>query len=399
MKNHLAKLLVVVLGMMFIAAADPCSNLFVEKYGSSGTKSLAEKKEIKKEFQVKAGGKVTIDLKTGSQIEVYGWDKELLSATAYIKDSEESRIEFTFNQDGNDVEITSDYVEKHNHNSSRAKLVLQVPLKYDVKFFTMGGSVKMEYVDGQITGKTMGGELDFSNLKGYLDVTTMGGEITIKDSEVDGAAHTMGGAVLLENIKGDVDATSMGGKVRQVNVQGKNKSIGKEVNISTMGGEIDVDKAPNGAKLKTMGGEITINQAGIFADVETMGGNIDIKEINGWVKAKTMGGDIEVKMTGNPEEGKRDVTLTSMGGDITLTVPNELSMDIEIEIAYTRNSDMDFEDCKIVSDFPTKEERSTKWERSHGSPRKYITATGTTGDGKNKIKIKTINGNVYLKKA
>ena len=401
MKNVLKKMFMISAGMLFAANVNvmPATGTAVDNYFLLETGILNESREIKKEFQVKPGGKVNVDLKTGCKIEIYSWDKEVLSATAYIKDNDDNRVEFEFSQDGDDVEITSEYAEKHNHNSSKAKLVLMVPRKFNVDFFTMGGSVKAEYVEGKISGKTMGGELNFSNLKGFLSVTTMGGEITIKDSEVDGKAHTMGGAVLLENIKGDVDASSMGGKVQQINVQGKNKSIGKEVNISTMGGEINIDKAPNGAKLKTMGGEITVNEAGIFADVETMGGNVEIKEVDGWVKAKTMGGDVDVTMTGNPAEGKRDVNLSSMGGDITLKVPEKLSMDIEIEISYTKDSDGDFEDCKIVSDFPVKEERSKEWDRSHGSARKYITAEGSVGGGKNKIKIKTINGNVYLKKA
>jgi hypothetical protein len=399
MKKYLKVVLASMIGVLIVAAVPLNTNPTIANTCSNDNISFSEKREIKKEFQVKSGGKVVIDLKTGAKIEVYGWDKETLSAVAYIKDNEDNRVDFEFTQNGNDVEITSEYAERHNRNSSNAKLVLQVPFKYNVEFSTMGGDVKAQYVEGNFSGKTMGGELDFSHMKGYLDVTTMGGKVKVKDSEVDGKAHTMGGEVLLENIKGDLNASSMGGAVRQINVQGKNKSIGKEVNISTMGGEIEVDKAPNGAKLKTMGGEITVNQVGEFADVETMGGSIAIKEIDGWVKAKTMGGDIDVKMTGNPAEGKRNVTLTSMGGDVTLTVPAELSMDIEIEIAYTKDSDKDYEDCKVASDFSVKEERSNEWDRSKGSPRKYITATGSTGDGKNKIKIKTINGNVFLKKA
>ena len=392
MKNMLKQVCEIGMATMVAVALIPFSTIL-------GAGLSIEKREIKKEFQVKSGGSVVVDLKTGSKIEVYGWDKEMLSATVYINDSEDNRVEFEFTQNGNDVEITSEYAERHNHNNSKAKLVLQVPQKYNVEFSTMGGDVKAEYVEGKITGKTMGGELNFSHLKGYLDVTTMGGTVKVKDSDVDGRAHTMGGEVLLENIQGDLNASSMGGSVRQINVHGKNKSIGKEVNISTMGGEIEIDQAPNGAKLKTMGGEINVNRVGVFADVETMGGDIEIKEVDGWVKAKTMGGDVNVKMTGNPAEGKRDVTLTSMGGDVTLVVPSGLSMNIEIEIAYTKNSDKDYEDCKISSDFSVKEERSNAWDRSNGSARKYITGTGTTGDGKNKIKIKTINGSVFLKKA
>lgn len=391
MKKLIVIISLVLIGILLTAAVPLNSiGLSVEK------SSTTPKETIKKEFEVKPGGKVIIDLETGSSIEIKGWDKDLVSAEATYKNKDE--IEFRFEKNGNTVEITSDYTNDDDHHSN-AKLVLQIPKKFDVEFSTMGGGVTISYVEGKMEGKTMGGELDLRNLKGYLDVTTMGGAITLKDSEVDGRAKTMGGEVLVENVKGDINASSMGGKVRHINVSGKEKSVGNEVDISTMGGDLDIDRAPNGAKLKTMGGEITINYAGKFLDAETMGGDIKAKEVDGWIKAKTMGGEVDIKMVGNPKEGDRNVKLTSMGGDITLVVPDGLSMDIDIEIAYMKNSHKDFEDCKIVSDFKIDEERTTEWERKHGSSaRKYIYGKGSVDGGKNKIIIKTINSSVYLKK-
>ncbi len=143
-----------------------------------------------------------------------------------------------------------------------------------------------------------------------------------------------------------------------------------------------------------MGGGIKVNKAANYIDAETMGGSIDIKEIDGKVKATTMGGDVDVKMVGDPQKGDREVFLKSMGGDITLTVPAELSMDIDIEIAYTKDN----EDVKISSDFNLKEERTTEWEKSNGSKKKYVYGKATVGGGKNKVKIRTINGDVILKK-
>jgi hypothetical protein len=403
MKKFALIILLGILGLIFIAAVPASTNDLKNKKGIQDKSLSSDNKEIKKEFKVNQGGKVTIDLKTGADIEIKGWNKDLLNAVATIEDDKENPIKFEFSQNGNDVEITSNFENRNRHSRSSAKLVLQVPLKYNVGFTTMGGDVDINNVEGKLEGKTMGGALLLARLKGSLNLTTMGGEISLKDSEVDGSVKTMGGEVLVENVKGDVNASSMGGKVRQINVEGKNKSIGKEVNISTMGGELEVDKAPNGAKLKTMGGDISVNSAGIFLDAETMGGDIEAKEVDGWIKAKTMGGDVNVKMVGNPNEGKRDVSLQSMGGDITLAVPDGLSMDVEIEIVYAKDkrvkSDDEFNNIKIVSDFPVKEERTKEWDNSKGSPRKYIYGTGSINGGKNKIKIKTINGNVYLKKS
>ena len=129
-----------------------------------------------------------------------------------------------------------------------------------------------------------------------------------------------------------------------------------------------------------------------------MGGDISIDQVDGWVQAETMGGDVSVTMIGNPAEGKRDVTISSKGGDITLTVPPALSMDVDITLAYTDERWHDHKACHIESDFDLKEERTQNWDDDHGTPRKYIYGTGMIGGGKNKIRIETINGNVYLKK-
>lgn len=399
MKKLIIILGIVLVGMFLLTSEKPVvrdltiSNLNLASFCNSPG---SVKQTTKKEFEVKSGGKLIIDMNTGGSIEIIGWDKDLLTAEI---ENDNDEIEFSFDKNANEVTISSEYIDDEDSHHSNVKLIINLPKKFDVEFSTLGGEVSISYVDGRMEGRTMGGDLDLRDLKGNLDITTMGGSINLKDSEVDGKVHTMGGEVLVENVKGDVNASSMGGKVRHINVTGKDKSIGNEVNITTMGGDLDIDTAPNGAKLKTMGGDITANLVGKFLNAETMGGDIMVKAVDGWVKATTMGGDINVTVTGNPDSDDKDVTLSSMGGDITLVVPAGLSMDIDFEIAYTKGNDhLDFEDCKIVSDFKINEERTTEWEKKNGTPRKYVYGTGTVNGGKNKIKIKTINGCIYLKK-
>ncbi len=267
-----------------------------------------------------------------------------------------------------------------------------VPSKFNVSLETMGGPVSIKNVDGEISGQTMGGGLDLSNLKGNLKLKTMGGPINLYDSEVDGSVHTMGGPVSITNVKGDVKGTTNGGPVTLKNVTSKSgKSTGNEVNISSMGGEINVDAAPNGANVKTLGGDITIKSAGKFVKAKTNGGSIDIENADASIEAKTNGGDINAEMVGEASKGNRDVNLKSNSGNITLTVPEKLSMDIDIKIGGV---DKDGSQNKIYSDFPLKKEILNNDEYDsytlHGS--------GTVNGGKNKVTIKTINGDVYLKK-
>jgi len=121
-----------------------------------------------------------------------------------------------------------------------------------------------------------------------------------------------------------------------------------------------------------------------------MGGDIKIDSVDGTVEATSMAGDIAVNLTGDG-----DVTLVSMKGDITLVVPAGLSMEVDIQLAYTQNSARNF---KIVSDFDIRQEETQQWDNEHGTPRRYIYGRGSIGGGRNKIKIETINGNIYLKR-
>jgi len=75
---------------------------------------------------VKPGGTVVIDLKTGGSIKIEGWDKDLVSARVIInKEDEDNPVEVEFNQNGNEIGITSDYREQHSHHqSSNTQLIL-----------------------------------------------------------------------------------------------------------------------------------------------------------------------------------------------------------------------------------------------------------------------------------
>jgi DUF4097 and DUF4098 domain-containing protein YvlB len=196
----------------------------------------------------------------------------------------------------------------------------------------------------------------------------------------------------------------MGGNVRYKNVRrsdghvasppqlggSKVASSGDSVQISTMGGDIDIQDAPAGADLHTMGGNISVKDARQFVRAKTMGGDIALGSVDGWVEAITMGGDIETTLIGNGG----DVTLTSMSGNVTLQVPPGFGMDLELEVAYTRNSSQAF---RIDVPGGLKSTVSPDWDYGKGSARKYIRTAGAVNGGGHKIRIETVNGNIVVK--
>jgi hypothetical protein len=163
--------------------------------------------------------------------------------------------------------------------------------------------------------------------------------------------------------------------------------------LSTMGGNIHLSNAGGPAKVKTMGGSITVHRASASVDASTMGGSIVVDGAGGAVKATTMAGDITARLVGS-STGERDVELSSNAGTILLTVPRDFPMEVQITLAYTRNSNRSY---RIVDGIGLSQRTSDDWDSSQGTPRKYIRAEGRVGSGLNHVVIKTINGDVILK--
>jgi DUF4097 and DUF4098 domain-containing protein YvlB len=216
----------------------------------------------------------------------------------------------------------------------------------------------------------------------------------------------------VENVVGDVDVRSGGGNVQYKNVRDREGNLrapdqvfdgGREsdwevteetILISTAGGGIHLEEAPAGARVSTGGGSIEIEDASRFVWATTGGGDIEIEANEGAVEASTGAGDIEVII--REDDGKRgsDVILATGHGEVTLTVPRGFSMDLDLTIAYTRNSRRDFE---IVTDLEIDEERTQEWDYDQGSPQKYIYGSGRIEGGRHKVRIRTTNGNIRIR--
>jgi DUF4097 and DUF4098 domain-containing protein YvlB len=190
-------------------------------------------------------------------------------------------------------------------------------------------------------------------------------------------------------------------------------ALAPQLNVSKMGGDIDYADVPDGGTFKTMGGDIHLGKVHNSVTVTTMGGNISVDSADGSVKAKTMGGNISVRsanasveatsMGGNVEatlvkgdsSAGHNVTLSSMSGEIILTVPKDYPMTIEVELVYTRGNENKY---KITESLGLEQTASKDWDTTwHGSPRKSLYAKGKIGNGQNHVTIKTVNGDVIIK--
>jgi DUF4097 and DUF4098 domain-containing protein YvlB len=368
----------------------------------AGAAAAADASKGSREFRVAAGGKLTLDLKSGATVKIAGTGGS--SVTVAYKLSCDPDCTIGFDQTGDGVTVETRFVSGAHSQHSDVDLDIRVPAKFDVALDSMGGALTIDGVKGSFSGESKGGEITLHDVEGDAKLLTMGGEIEVTDSTLDGTVKTMGGNVKIENVVGSVKGSTMGGSVRYSNVRRADgtlaspKSAGGStlseatadtVQISTMGGEIRTEEAPDGADVMTMGGDINIKNARRFVRAKTMGGDIEIGSVDGWVQATTMGGSIGATVTG----AGGDVTLTSMGGNIVLHVPKGFGMTLDLEIAHTKNSHSEYE---ITAPGALPAVVSPDWDTDHGTPRKYIRKSGAVNGGGHTVTVKTVNGNITV---
>jgi len=356
--------------------------------------------EMQKQFSVQPGETISLDLRTGGSVRITGWDRNevLVAARPRGEDAADCNIEITRVPGG--VNVLSEYEGSRNRHSTDFRFEISAPKKYNVSLDSSGGGITIIDLNGNFKGDTGGGEITIKGSEGTVYLSTGGGQIHLEDSKLEGKVSTGGGQIVLRNVRGNVKTTTGGGQViHEANFTDRPDVLAssdeKVVEIKTGGGAIRIDSAPLGADVETGGGEITIHSAKRFAKATTGGGDIEIKSIDGSVKASTGAGDVSVQMTGNAQSEGHDVSLSSGKGDITLILPPSFSGSVYVKLGYTRTHD----DVDIVSDFDLQRDKTDEWSSAEGTPRRYIYGKGQLGSGKNRIRIETVNGNVYLKKA
>ncbi|HEX2867004.1 MAG TPA: hypothetical protein VHO03_08170 [Ignavibacteriales bacterium] len=187
----------------------------LSEYKDNGTEKKDDhEKTVEKEFKAAKGKTLRIDLKTGGALTIKGWDKELVNIKATIGGRDAKDCTFDFNETDNGVEITSRYTGHKRGWSTECELEIMVPDRFNLSLYTMGGTISLSNIDGEITGKTLGGALALEHLKGYLDLKTLGGAVNLTDSDVDGRVETLGGPVLMHDVKGNIKSHTMSGNVK-----------------------------------------------------------------------------------------------------------------------------------------------------------------------------------------
>lgn len=141
-------------------------------------------------------------------------------------------------------------------------------------------------------------------------------------------------------------------------------------------------KVPAGIRFagRTVNGEVEANGIGGDVQASTVNGSINVTA-SGIVEASTVNGSINAAM-GNANWAN-ELKFTTVNGSIIIDFPSGLSTDVSAE---TLNGE-------FRSDFPMNSQ-SVQEER-RGRPKRV---TGTIGGGGRQLVLKTINGDIKLRR-
>jgi hypothetical protein len=343
---------------------------------------------------------------------------------------------------GREVRLRSDFDPSFRQRSSSTSFSFElwVPRSVDVDIASAGGSVSIDNLNGEITGYSGGGGINIVSTSGSASLTTGGGDIAVSNSDLHGTVSTGGGAVTITgvtgglrglsgsgpvitslspgaSVSGGVGETVIGGvrgEVRRsisstnVSVRGitttsypDDRSITTTrgflpgaTSISKAGGSVRLSEMPSGGLVHTGGGEISIGASRGLLDISTGGGDVELSNMGGDAKVSTGAGDVTVQIV-NVDGTEHSVSVYSGKGRVVLELPANLDARLELETAYTDNRD---ERTRITSDIALTQSESPDWDDRFGTPRKFVRGTATLGAGRGIIRVRTVNGDIIVRR-
>ncbi len=406
-----------VIAPVTLATTKPAASSAKAAGVTARARSSAADSVIERTLPASSGERIYIDVRPGGSITIHGWNQSQVRMRAVLSGDQVSETRVLFDRTANGLELRAivDYQRNNTRNSNRFEL--WVPRKFDVQMTSGGGGIAIDNVEGRFSGNTGGGEITLESVTGEASLTTGGGEVRVANSSLNGSVTTGGGGGIVTNTTGDVRVSSGGGAVIRDGVsQGQARvygvggldpqtivSIGGTVDARALsdgaisynsaGGDIRYESVPNGGRFNTGGGSIVIGSVGGRASFNTGGGNIRLSNVADDVTATTGAGSVEISLI-SANGTAQNVTVASGTGQVVIELPANYDGRLDLETAYTERNGP----TKIQSDFPVAVTETDEWDGRNGTPRRYVRASGQAGSGRGLIKIRTVNGDVVIRR-
>jgi DUF4097 and DUF4098 domain-containing protein YvlB len=344
--------------------------------------------EATEEKTLEVNGPVTLDVKNSyGNITISAADVDNVNIsthkTAYAENEAKAqealaKLNVTITQDGNDIKIAFEQIQQQPsiqmnvgvYQSDRVDFTIQVPTETKVTAYSSSGDVSLTGTSGKANLESDYGDIYAKQVSGELMARTSSGKVEASDiqaKELDLDLKSEYGNITLENATADgIELNSSSGNLNITNVDASGKvtlnsnygTIGfedgsaKNLTITASSGKISLAnlKISGDLKVKDDYGDIDLERVAADSyDLDTSSGAVSIDGASGTIKAHSGYGNVSV--TGGEEAtidlstssgtveysgtlGKGPHTLKSDYGSITLTLPAEIALDIDLKTDY-----------------------------------------------------------------
>lgn len=132
--------------------------------------------------------------------------------------------------------------------------------------------------------------------------------------------NSSGGSISLKGVVGNHDIQSSGGSIKIFECEGS-------LTARSSGGSFSVNAFQGTLVLGTSGGSVKVENFSGSLSLNSSGGSVSLNEVSGKIVANTSGGSIKANVVNLEEE----LTLKASGGSITVSLPEDQGMDLDID--------------------------------------------------------------------
>jgi len=217
----------------------------------------------------------------------------------------EDHVEIDISSSGDELEIIIKQREsswiKNWKDRYYVSMHILAPQKTTCNLKTSDGNIEMVGFSGNQECKTSDGNIEVNKINGILNARTSDGNVDVAGIVGSVELRSSDGDIHIEDIDGDASLKTSDGKVVAINVKG-------DVNAVTSDGNIFLED--------------------IFGvhNARTSDGDINFEDITGGLTAQTSDGNI----SGDFNKLDQSLFLKTSDGDISITVPDGLGMDLTL---------------------------------------------------------------------
>ncbi len=189
--------------------------------------SAQESSNINREFRVRPGGTLYLDLDSGTiEVEVHEGNRLIVDLERTTKSRDRDAFEvmlerhdYDIEKEGNDVTIWSRFgraqrgVRWQRSMRVRVTVMVRVPQSFNVAFESGAGNVEIAKLSGAITGHTGAGNIIVEKHNGTLDLVSGAGNVNVSGKLTLVAVKTGAGNIELRGMLDGLDVVSGAGNV------------------------------------------------------------------------------------------------------------------------------------------------------------------------------------------